>query len=79
MPDLRKELDEARAERSRIQAESAPLRAERDVLIAKLRPLRREINLLTDQISEIEKPELFNINNEIGRLAKALGGRSIGG
>lgn len=67
---LQKEVDE-------LEAKSAPLRAERDALAEKLAPIMDEMRKLAERIKELEQPALADAKNELARVAKALGGRSM--
>lgn len=70
---MRAKLAELIAQRDAIWAKSAPVRAKRDALMASIRD---EELALKAEVKELEKG-LFEITNEIGRLAKALGGRAM--
>jgi uncharacterized coiled-coil DUF342 family protein len=70
---MKAKLAELIAQRDAITAKSHPLREKRKTL---MQTVRVEEKALIDEYLEIEKG-LFEINNEIGRLAKALGGRAM--
>jgi len=76
-PELRALFDKLEAEKAAIRAESAPLRAARDKLLAKIQPLEAQERELIKQIHAIERPRLAEIDNQLGGLAKAMGGKQL--
>lgn len=76
-PELRALFNKLEAEKATIRARSAPLRAQRDKLLAKIQPLEVEERDLIKQINEIERPRLAEIDNQLGGLAKAMGGKTL--
>ena len=76
-PELRALFNQLEAEKAAIQAESAPLRAARDEIRAKLEPLEAQERDLIKQIHAIERPRLAEIDNQLGGLAKAMGGKKL--
>lgn len=73
---LKKKLE---AQKKAIESESAPLRAERAELLKKLQPLELELKRLNEEIIAIERPRLPAICQEISGIARAMGGRRVGG
>lgn len=69
---MRRRFHQNRAERAAILARSAPLREERDRIQAEADARIRALNA---QIREAETG-LFDLDNEAGRLARALGGKT---
>lgn len=76
-PELRALFNKLEAEKAEIRAQSAPLRAARDKLLAKIQPLEAQERELIKQINEIERPRLAEIDNQLGGLAKAMGGKKL--
>ena len=70
-------LREKQDERAALLAKSAPLRAKRDKLRAKIQPLEDEMRLLNLQIKETHGEKLFELENEIGALQRALGAKQF--
>jgi len=70
---LRARFNELRTKREQILAQSEPLRMERDRISNDATIRCRE---LAEQIKGIELG-LFDLDMDLGRLAKALGGRSL--
>lgn len=73
-PRLAKRLEDLQEEREKIVKKSAPIRKKLDALHAKLEPLKGEERDLADEIAEIERPHLADIDNEIAALERAMGG-----
>jgi len=73
LSSLRSMFNELTARRDAIMAQSAPLREERDRIINEARERARPLEA---QYKEIEK-DLFEINSDLGTLARALGGRAM--
>jgi uncharacterized coiled-coil DUF342 family protein len=76
-PELRRTFDALRAERDNLAAQVAPLRAERDQLLASIQPTLDRVRELEKQYRAIEQPRLAAIDNQLGALAKAMGGRAM--
>ena len=76
-PELRALFNKLEAEKAEIRARSAPMRAQRDKLLAKIQPLEAEDLELIKQMIEIERPRLAEIDNQLGGLAKAMGGKTL--
>ena len=74
---LRRRFAEACAERDAVMAKSGPLREQRDAIVAKAAAAAAKADPVTAQIKEIEAP-LFELHNEIARISRALGGRTVG-
>ena len=69
--------DELQATRDAIVDKSKPLREHREALVAKIQPLEAELRELDGKIKAIERPELADIDYELGFLAKGLGGKAM--
>jgi len=76
-PTLRKLQTALQEERAQIIAASATLRAQRDSLVGIIQPYELELQSVNRQIKAIELPRLAEIDNELGAIARALGGRSM--
>jgi uncharacterized coiled-coil DUF342 family protein len=76
-PQLRKAMDELRAEKEKILGKSGPLREQRDKLIAKIQPLDAEMRALSQQIEELEGNRPYELDNQIAALARTMGARSM--
>lgn len=76
-PELRKQFDALQAERAPLAAQVAALREKRDALARKLEPMEAELRAMAKEIAAIERPRLAELDNQIGALARAMGGRSI--
>lgn len=70
---LQEQLAKLSAERDEILSRSTPLRAERDRI---KNEAREQVKKIDEKVKEIEAP-LFKLSNEIGMLARALGGRRM--
>ncbi|MGM5033519.1 hypothetical protein [Tardiphaga sp. 803_E3_N1_3] len=70
---LRQRFAEAVQEREAILATTIPLREQRDAIVAKARAIEVKSQPLDDQIKEAEAP-LYDLNNEIARISRALDG-----
>lgn len=71
---LVKKLEE---EKESILKRSEPYRQKREELVSKIQPLEAELRKVDKEIQKIERPRLPMISNELGALAKAMGGRSM--
>jgi hypothetical protein len=76
-PDLWAQSERLKSEKAAIQERSAGLRSEREALRQKVAPLEAEMRDLDKQIKAIEGPRLFDIDNQIAALARAMGARSV--
>jgi uncharacterized small protein (DUF1192 family) len=75
---LKKHFDAVQAEIDRIEAQTKPLREQRDALQAKLQPIEDAMRSLARRFNHIERTAgLFELKNQLGGLAKAMGGRSM--
>jgi hypothetical protein len=72
---LRARFIEACAERDAIAARVAPLREQRDAVLAKAAAAAAKADPVTARIKELEAP-LFDLNNEIATISRALGGKT---
>lgn len=76
-PELRAMMTKLQEERAAIVAKSAPLREAREALRVEMEPLEAKLRELNASIKDVELPRLFDIDNQIGALARAMGGRSL--
>lgn len=76
-PTLTPIVKKLEQERDIITKKAEPYRHKREELIAQIQPLEAKLRQVDDEIKKIERPRLSEINNELGALAKAMGGRSI--
>lgn len=75
--NMRKRFDELTAKKAEIEARTMPLKASRDKILQEADAAARAI---AEQFKAIEKAEnLYEIDMERGRIARALGGRSMSG
>lgn len=65
------------AERDEIVKAARPYREEYDEIMQELRPLEARARELSKKFREIEQPRLAEIDNQLGPIAVALGGRSL--
>lgn len=72
---LRQRFQELLQQRDAITAQSMPLREQRDAIMAKARAAELKAQPLDDQIKDLEGP-LYDLNNEIARLSRALDGKT---
>ena len=72
-PELTKMLDAAKAEKAELVAKVAPLRERREALIEKIRPLEKEQRAIEAEIKAINGNKLFELDNTIAALHRALG------
>lgn len=75
---LKARLTSLHKQKEMILEESKPLRDRRDALLEQKAALERDIQVLVNQIHAIERPRLSDCMMEMGRVAKALGGPSVG-
>jgi uncharacterized coiled-coil DUF342 family protein len=76
-PELRAVEEKLKAERDAVVKQSAPLRAKRDALAAQIQPVENQIRELNQAIKAIEQPRIAEIDNQLGAIAKATGGKSL--
>lgn len=72
---MRARFHEAGREKAAILAKTAPQRAEADALSAQADALYARARDILDQVRAIESP-LVDLDNERGRLARALNGKT---
>jgi peptidoglycan hydrolase CwlO-like protein len=77
-PELDAQARKLEGEKAKLQAKSAALRKERDSLALKIQPTENRIRELNEKIEKIERPRMGEIDNQLGGLARAMGGRSLG-
>lgn len=75
---LRIRLSELAGEKAGIEQSTLALRTQRDALNAQIEELKAQQAALTDEINAAERPRILEIAEEMSRVAKALGGRSMG-
>lgn len=76
-PELDSASRKLEGEKAKLLAKTADLRKKRDALVAKIQPTENEIRELNEKIEKIERPRLGEIDNQLGGLARAMGGRSL--
>lgn len=76
-PTLAPLVGELEKERDALLKKSEPWRQKREELLKQIQPLENRLREVDDKIKEIERPRLPQIQNELGALAKAMGGRSM--
>lgn len=76
-PELRAMFDKLRAERDGITVVLDPLRAKRDALVAAIAPQEEEIRQVGARIKEIQSGRLYELDNQIAALARAMGARGV--
>ena len=76
-PELRSQFDALQKERAELAAKAAPLRERYNALAKQIAPVEAEMRELANQFKAIEQPRLAELDNQIGALARAMGGRSI--
>ncbi len=73
---LRKKFDELRAKKAEIEVQLNVHRNARDAIVAKIRPLEGQAKEHADAVrSIIAESGLFELDNEIAQLARALNPR----
>lgn len=78
-PTLAPLVEKLEKEKKAILDKSAPWREKRERLLKEIQPLEAKLREVDAKIKEIERPHLGKISNELGALAKAMGGRSMNG
>jgi uncharacterized coiled-coil DUF342 family protein len=76
-PQFEKMRGELEKERAELLTKSEPLRKQREALLTKLQPLENELRGIDAKIKEIERPRLAELDSQLGKLAVAMGGRSL--
>lgn len=76
-PELKRLQETLQAEREAILKSSATLREQREALVAEIQPLELKLQQVNKQIIAIERPRLGEIDNQLGAIAKAMGGRAM--
>lgn len=77
-PGLVVRMKELEKEKERILAGTAHLHKQRDELLSRIQPLEAKLREVNQEIAKAERPRLPEIMNEIGALARAMGGRGVG-
>lgn len=76
-PELHGIREKLHAERQEILKASAPHRQQREELLKKIQPLEDQLRKVDAEIKKAERPRLGEIDTQLGRLAVAMGGRSM--
>jgi peptidoglycan hydrolase CwlO-like protein len=76
-PELHAAAEKLEAEKAKLVAASAPLRTERDALVQEIQPTENKIRELNEKIEAIERPRMGELDNQLGGLARAMGGKSL--
>ena len=73
----KKYFTELQAKKAEIDGKTAPLAQKREALWKKIHPLKAEIDELAAKEKAIRGDDYHELCWEIGRVAKALGGKSL--
>ena len=76
-PTLYPLVEKLEKEKEGIRKRSAPLREQREAIVKQIQPLEAKLQSIDAKIHEIERPRLAEIHNELGALARAMGGRAM--
>lgn len=76
-PEFVKLRDSLTKERETIVSKAAPHRQQREELVKQIQPLETKLREVNQKIIDIEQPRLSEIDTQLGRIAVAMGGRSI--
>lgn len=76
-PDLHSQYEALQEERESLQRKIAPLREKRERIREQIQPLEKQERELNERIRELEQPRLAELDNAIGGLARAMGGRAL--
>jgi uncharacterized coiled-coil DUF342 family protein len=76
-PELRAAFDRLQSEADAIERRSLLLREERDGIAEDIKPHLDRIRELNEEIRSVEGTRLAELKNQIGALARAMGGRSM--
>ena len=76
-PALWAEFTKLQSERESIHAQSAPLKSQRDALRQQADAIKDQEREIVEQIKAIERPRLSEIDEQLSRLAQAMGGRRM--
>lgn len=71
-------LEQASAEKARLNALVDPLRAERDAIVAQMHPLQAKADEIAEKIKR-HMPRMAEIDASLSAAAKALGHPRVGG
>lgn len=75
---LQDHFDALKARKAKVEAALAPVIAQRDALRDKLAPLEGELRDMNQEIKRVTgEVGLFDLDNEIAALARALGAKSM--
>ena len=77
-PDLEAIVIDLKKEAVEIEKKSSDLRQTRDNLLKQIQPLEAKLREVDKQIIAIERPRLPQIKQQLGALAKTMGGKSMG-
>lgn len=64
-------------ERAAVLEKAAPLQKRREELLTKISPLEVELRDVNKQIKEIEQPALRDIGQQLARIARAEGAKTL--
>jgi septal ring factor EnvC (AmiA/AmiB activator) len=77
-PQLREAMAGLQAEREKVTASLAPLRDKRDKLRDKIAGLEADLRAINKELlGSPENQRLFELDNQIGALARGMGARSM--
>lgn len=77
MSQVKALFEKLTAERAEIEAKVKPLRDKRTAIVGKLQPLEDQARELQIQIREIQGDRAFELDQEISKLARAMGARTL--
>jgi len=78
-PELWNLFQELQAEKEALRSKSQPIRDKRDKLQEKLQPIEDEMRELAKQFKAIEGTRMFELDQQIGAIARAMGGKTMSG
>lgn len=77
-PELDKLVENLKKEEGEILKKSSDLRQSRETLLKQIQPLEAKLREIDKKIIAIERPRRAEIAQQLGMLAKAMGGKSMG-
>lgn len=77
MKELKELQEKLHKERAKIVEEAAPYRVRYNELAAMIAPLEKEMREVAEKFKAIERPRLAEIDNQLGPIAVALGGKRM--
>lgn len=77
-PELEALVDKLKAEKDDLFKKTSDLRQSRETLLKQIQPLEVKLRDVDSKIKAIERPRMAEIDQQLGMLAKAMGGKSVG-